>query len=247
MNAMQAHTCYPELKDENLRMQKLKEEAAIKKRNVVRKATGINSNIGEDNAKQHNNHRKTGAKKNTANEELSTQVVGTAEHDEENVCNGSEKITTQSPKQRTRGRPKKLQKSVQPKFCSEGKNTMRSTERSELVVDSQLQNGTENMAAGKMIEQQRSDGLITTEGRNEIKTNIKELSLVQKRGVTSVSDCVSSSGEETVQKRCKLENTADKIQYSCSVGGLNESNHKYGTRKKQVSFRALLGKKQQFM
>lgn len=232
-------------------MQKLKEEAAIKKRNAVRKTTGINSDIDEENTKQHNNHRKTGAKKKEAIEELSTKVVMTAELDEENACNRVEKITTQSTKQRSPDRPQKPSPiiSVGPKICSDGENSMRSAEGSELAVDSlPRQNETETVSVRKTIEQQKSDESTITEGRNEIKTNTEvERSfeiVVQKRGVTSLLECASSNGEAAAQKRCKLEKTVDNMHYGCSVnGGLNESSHKYGTRKKQVSFRALLGKK----
>lgn len=238
INALQNHICYPELKEENLRLQQLKAESAVKKRDAIRKATGINSNIGACGRKE-NLHQKILVKKNCS------------EPEKKRHRNNRQKSSTYR-----NSRNKVLKKendgiSGQQSLCTDlqGQTDCLDNETS-LSGHSVISERPLNDLGETTDEIQRHlhfKGNCAVENLN--KSADFESKNVRLSTLINLGTKTTKVGKHTIGLKSSAEEKISVNQKLCkqdvvmSVHNRTENVHQYGTRKRQVSFRTLIGKK----
>lgn len=241
INALQSHICYPELREENLRLQQLKAESAVKKRDAIRKATGINSNIGVCGRKE-NLHRKILVKKNCS------------EPEKKKCYNNRQKSSTYR-----NARNKVLKRENdgilgQQSTCTDLQRQTDCRENDTSLITSVSGHGviserSLNDLGESTDEIQRHlhfKGNCTVENFNkseDFESKSVRLSTLINLGTKTRAEKqtigLKSSSEEKISRSQKL----CKQDLVVSVQSHTEIVHQYGTRKRQISFRALIGKK----
>lgn len=240
INALQSHICYPELREENLRLQQLKAESAVKKRDAIRKDTGINSNIGACDRKE-NVHQKIMVKKNCSEPEKkkcrnSRQKSSTYRNARNKVLKKeNDGISGQQP----------MCTDLQSQTDCHDSDTSLTTAVSGQSVSSERSLNDQGETTDEMQRHLHFKGNFTVENFKKSadfeSKSVKLSTFINLGGKTKAEQTIGlkSCAEEKISRNRKL----CKQDLVASVHSHTKNVHQYGTRKRQVSFRALIGKK----